>query len=402
MKYELDRTLRDILDGIRTQPGRIGLSFLAILVGIIALTILLSVLGGLEERSQRIVQEFGANVFGITQPAEDGKSARGRRLMDRHVQVLDSSLDGSLVAGLRTYDVPTLGTRRRVKVVAADSGLLDVRGWRMRSGRFLDAQDLVSRARYAVVSADLSRAWGWKLGDAINLESTPFQVIGVVDSGSGALEAEGSDPGLALSQRTVFVPRTVPAYWSNAARPRSHLDAIFVRVRDERRFAEMVSVSRSVLSQPDQQTGQLSMITPATLLRRIRRLQTTIKLTVGSIAFLCLILGGTTLMSLMVANVRDRVVEIGLRRALGATAGDIAGLFVCEACLVTAAAAVVGTSLTHVVLWLGAARFPVPVSQDLSSVLAPVMIAVGLGFAFSYWPARSAARITPSEALRND
>ena len=107
-------------------------------------------------------------------------------------------------------------------------------------------------------------------------------------------------------------------------------------------------------------------------------------------------------MSLMVATVRDRVVEIGLRRALGATAGDIASLFVWEGCLVTASAALVGTFLTHALLFLAQGVLPVPVSLGLGSLLVPIAVAVGLGIAFSYWPAKFAAKILPSDALRNE
>jgi putative ABC transport system permease protein len=161
-------------------------------------------------------------------------------------------------------------------------------------------------------------------------------------------------------------------------------------------------LTRELLTQPDQRVSGLAWITPESLLHRIRRLQRTIRLTVGSIAVLCLLLGGTTLTSLMVANVRDRVTEIGLRRALGATSRDIAVLFVWEACLVTAAAAVIGTAATHLVLLLGRRGLPVPVHLGLVTLLVPVVVSLALGSASSYWPARSAAAIAPSEALRNE
>jgi putative ABC transport system permease protein len=397
-----DRTWRDIWDGMRSQPGRIGLSFLAILVGITALTILLAVLGGLEDRSRRIVQELGVNVFGITQAAceENGKVVN--RLEKKHVKLLKENLPGCLVAGLRTYDVPTLGMNRSLKVVSTDDSLFRVRQWRLVSGRFLDAEDVRSRSRHAVINVELNRFWGWKVGDSINILATPYEVVGTVETESGALETESVDLSLSPGKWAVFVPGSTPAYWLRFEEPPERLDAVFVRVPDAGRFEEVMAAARTLLSQPAQRPDNLSMITPEVLLRKVRRLQNTIKLTVGSIAVLCLILGGTTLMSLMVANVRDRVVEIGLRRALGATAGDIAGLFVWEGCLVTASAAVAGAVLTHGVLFLVQGVLPVPVSLGLNSFLVPIAVAVGLGIAFSYWPARFAARIVPSDALRND
>jgi putative ABC transport system permease protein len=120
------------------------------------------------------------------------------------------------------------------------------------------------------------------------------------------------------------------------------------------------------------------------------------------VALLCLALGGTTLMSLMLANVRDRIPEIGLRRSLGAMPSDIAMLFVAEGCLVTAGASAAGIAAAGAVAALGAGAFPAPVTLGGTAVLIPALASVGLGAIFSWWPARMAARLPPAEALRND
>jgi putative ABC transport system permease protein len=398
----LTAALRDIADDIRSRPGRAGLSFLAIAVGMTALTVLLAVLGGLQERGRQIVQELGVNVFGIAQ----GPGAAGpetQRLAARHAELLALNLPGCQVAGTKSYEVSTTGSDRQLKVMATDHALLAIRQWQMADGRFLDEHDLRNRERVVVLSEELARAWQWKVGDIIQLRDTPFRVIGIVRVTAGALDGDAGDPAVTPGHRAVFVPRTVPPYWlSSRVAPEEELDTVFVRVEDGARFDRALARARILLQQPDQKLGNLSFVTPDLLLEKVRRLQATIRLTVGSIAALCLILGGTTLMSLMVANVRDRVTEIGLRRALGATAGDIAGLFVLEAILVTAGAAAAGSGLTAAALRLAQDRFPVPLALDAGIVLVPLVAAVLLGTAFSYGPARAAARISPAEALRNE
>lgn len=394
--------LKDVADGIRTQPGRAGLAFLAILVGIMALTVLLAVLGGLQERSRQIVEDLGINVFAILEPRAEQDQSTRPRLGPRHVDFLRAALPACVVSGFSIHDGATPGNEKRVKVVACDSALIRVRQWRMQSGRFLDEEDLRGRSRHAVISEALSTMWGWEIGDDITLKSTPYRVVGILEVGGGALEAETSDPGLVLGERAVFVPRSAPAYWLPSGAPRPGLDGVFVRVPRSADLERVMALAQGLIAQPDQGVQGLTWVTPESLLRRVRRLQATIRLTVGSIAILCLILGATTLTSLMVANVRDRVTEIGLRRALGATRKDIAALFVLEACLVTAAAALVGTLGTHLLLLLGRSHLPVPVGLGTSTLLLPILVAVGLGMVAAYWPARSAAAITPSEALRNE
>jgi putative ABC transport system permease protein len=225
--------------------------------------------------------------------------------------------------------------------------------------------------------------------------------VGVVDIATSTADEEGESTRLPMNDLSVFVPLSVPPYWENSERE-SRLTALFIRVPESSGMPALVARAQRLLAQPDMEAGGVSWITPELMVQRIRRIQDTIKLTAGSIAVLCLVLGGTTLMSLMVANVRDRVTEIGLRRSLGATARDVASLFVIEGCLVTAVAAVGGSLATHLALRLAGDRLPVPLALGPASLLAPVAIAILLGMAFSYWPARSAARIAPAEALRNE
>ena len=402
MKTRWMATALDVWDGVCAEPGRTWLSFLAIVVGITALTILLAVLGGLQQRSQQIVKELGVNVFGVVPESRDADSLPDRRLRKEHASFLAENLGGCVVAGTRTYDVPIHGAQKRVTVVATDSSLIKVRQWPMKSGRFLDTEDMRVSARNAVVSQDLSERWNWNVGDIITLMNAPYVVVGVVDVEGGTLDAENVDRGVVLGQEVVFVPGSTPPYWLTYGKQESTLDAIFVRVPGTLPLRRIVVLAERLLSHPDMYVEGLSWITPESLLRRIRRLQSTIRLTVGSIAVLCLILGGTTLTSLMVANVRDRITEIGLRRALGATGKDIAGLFVFEACLVTGSAALIGTLVIHSVLWVGRSSMPVPVVLGWNTLLAPILVAVILGVVFSYWPARAAARIVPSEALRSE
>jgi putative ABC transport system permease protein len=393
--------LADIRDGIRAQPGRVGLSFFAIGVGVTALTVLLALLGGLRERAQRIVQDLGVNVFGIAQSPSGDRPRSARVLRERHVRLLRANLPHARVSGVRVHDVPAQGMEGRLRVVAADAELCAVRQWRIRAGRFIDEEDLSSHARVAVVGTALGRLWNAGIGATVTLRETPYRIVGIVETGGDAIDSDFG-AGVTPGESVVFVPVATPPYWQTFERQDDRIDAIFVRVPEAERFRATVRHASNLLSHPDGAADDLSWITPELLLRRVHQLQRTVRFAVGGIAALCLILGGTTLMSLMVANVRDRVTEIGLRRALGATPRDIATLFVLEGCLVTTAAASAGVLLTHALILAGGTRWPAPVRTGPITLLVPLGVSIGLGIAFSYWPARLAARIAPSEALRND
>ena len=393
---------RDIWDGLRAQPGRVGLSFLAVAVGMLALTAQRAISGGLQERARRLVDELGAQVVAILPP--ETRVTEGEALLtSRHAALLAANLGGRPVSRVRAQKVVAGGLDRPLAVVETDPQLAGLRRWRMRDGRFFDAADEAAGARHAVITAGLAARARWHVGTVITLQNLPFTVVGVVEA--GGLPGDDDSPArrLAPGAETVFVLHAAALPWTRqAAEAGRPLDTLFVGGRADDALDVLVERCRGVLAAPDAGPADFTYVTPDTLLAGLRRLQATIRWSVGSIAALCLLLGGTTLMSLMLANVRDRVGEIGLRRALGARARDVAALFVLEACLVTLAAAAAGGLVAALVLWPARARFPAPLVFGPGTFLVPVLASVGLGIIFSYWPARMASRISPAEALRNE
>ncbi len=392
--------IRDVWEGIRSEPRRVLLSFFSATIGIMSLTLLLAVLGGLSERARLLVQDLGGNVIavvpGLSQP---GKDAAG--LSRRHADILMRHWPECRVSGLRRFDLPVQGTEEHVTVVATDENLAGTRGWIVQQGRFLDAWDCKMGERHAVLSQGLADKLRLCLGDMIRLEKTPCLIVGFVKIGGAAVE--NNDRRINYGDSAVFIPAAAPIYEQGAVKKMTdQLDMLFIRIPAGKNAEDYVRAGERLLNSPELAINNISWITPESLLRGIRRMQNAVRLAGGSIAFLCLVLGGTTLMSLMLANVRDRITEIGLRRALGATALDVATLFVFEACLVTVAAALVGILGTVLLMNIVRGRFLLEVSLGWGTLLLPIFVSLVTGVVFSYWPARLAAGITPAEALRNE
>lgn len=392
---------RDVFDGLRSEPARMGLSFFALSIGILSLALLLAVLGGLRERSRLLIREVGANVIAAL-PALDTRRP-GAGLTDQQANLLAQNLPGCMVAAVRRDEVVVQGLDKAVTVFAADDTLAAVRGWTVTQGRFLDRWDVTHGERNAVVSRALCDQLRVSVGGVVELGNQPFTVVGVLDLRGGGVEGEVVDSRLLAGPQAVFVPRTAPAPWiTGAPQLVRRVDAVFIQVPGVQGVGRFLPAAQRLLRGGPQRAEGISWITPDTLIRGVRRLQRTVQVAGGSITFLCLVLGGTTLMSLMVVNVRDRVSEIGLRRALGATRADIALLFVLEACLVTCAAGVAGTLSAQFLLAIVRHRFDMTLSAGGAALVVPLMAAVAVGATFAYWPARQAALISPSEALRND
>ncbi len=396
------RTIGDIVEGIRAQPAGVAISLSAIAIGIASLTVLMAVVGGLRDRADQMIDELGVNVIAIINQA--GITATNKTgLTVQHASLLEQNLPGHIVATVRRYDVPTFGTNSFLSVIATDSSFADIRQWRLSDGRFLDSRDIDNRERSAVISQTLSSQWGWKTGDIIMLRNMPFNIVGIVETGGTALDTEVANSDLILGERVVFVPKTLVPYWADSSMQiDDKLDAVFLKIPNSTSLATSEKLSRRLLSESGSHLDDISWVTPDTLIQGINKLGKTISLAAGSVVALALLLAGTTLMSLMLTNVRTRVTEIGLRRALGASERDIISMFLMEACLITGIAAVVAIAGTYLLLLIGRNALPVPISTGSGTLIIPLVVAFILSITFSYWPAKKAARITPSEALRNE
>ena len=396
--------LTDLLEGLRARPGRVGLACLSIAVGMASLSVLVAVSAGLELKTRQLVAELGVNVFGILQPAAEAQGQRtGRPLTQRHVDSLAAALPGAAVTGWQAYDSRETGLPDGTVLLAADERVGDVRPWRLVAGRFPDGTDRRSQTRCAAISATLARELGLMPGAVLPLRGQPFAVVGIFDmeaSGEAApLEAAGYRPG----ERAVIVPVSVPPYWlGGEAAPRAGLDAVFVRATDPARFRSALARAENLLSQPDLQVTPVVWVTPERLARRWAQYQRTVTAVGGGVVVLCLLMGGTTLMSLLLAGVRERVPEIGLRRSLGASRREIGLLFMAEALCMTAVATAVGVATAMTGLAATGGRLGLPWAWNGWCLALPVLVGAVVAVVFSYVPARQAAGITPADALRSE
>ena len=358
-----------------------------------------AVLGGLAAKSEQMLREFGGQVI-VLAPAENNATGPSA-LTEQTAAVLAQNFPEAQVSAVRRYVAPAQGGAASAAIVATDAHLARVRDWRLLAGRFLDERDVQQRERSAVLSDGLAQAWGARVGDLVPLGGAPFRVVGVVHSGGTALAGATDNPVIAGGERSVFVPLTTSPTWvAQRVEPGAELDAIFVRLPEALPFAAGRARVAQLLGDPALTHAAVTWITPETILRGVRRMQRALDLGIGSITLLSLALGGITLMSLLVGNVRERVTEIGLRRALGATRRDVAALFVLEGCLLTSLAALVGAGVAQWVLHALAGVPEIPLALDGRLWLAPLGVALAVGLLASYVPARLAAGISPADALR--
>jgi putative ABC transport system permease protein len=128
----------------------------------------------------------------------------------------------------------------------------------------------------------------------------------------------------------------------------------------------------------------------------------TLTVLLGGVAAISLLVGGIGVMNIMLVSVTERIREIGLRKALGATPNSIGRQFLVEASMLGLAGGVIGVVLSVI----GSQALPhlinQPVSLSLVATVGALFISLALGIGFGVYPASRAARLTPITALRSE
>lgn len=323
--------------------------------------------------------------------------------------------------------------RRWVGVVrATDASLARVDGLEIRRGRFLRGDDVRRSSAVAAVgqaaALELFGAGVNPVGRALQIRGRAFTVVGIVAKPAWA----GSDRRGDRPEATVYVPVTT----LQGIRGIRHLDALFVSAsvagEATRVAADIAMLLRArhaiAFDEPDDfvvrtqaatavASGGLhpalaralsanvygfDQMTLEEMSGTLRRASGTLTALLLGCASVSLVVGGIGIMNLMLISVTERTREIGLRRAVGATPRDVLWQFLLEAVALSWAGGVAGVLLGIVGAIL------VEMVFDWTAVVSPGAVALALimaavtGVGFGVYPARSAARLDPIQALRRE
>ena len=196
--------------------------------------------------------------------------------------------------------------------------------------------------------------------------------------------------------RMAFVPL------SCMPRERGLLDEIAVRIDDPGAVRDAARLIASVVRRRHRGALDFELVVPQELLAGYERARFQFNVVVGAVAALSLLVGGIGIMNIMLANVSERVREIGIRRSLGASREDITRQFLAEALMLTVVGGVAGIVLGFA-LALGISSYAGwPTAVSVRAIASALVLAAATGIGFGLYPAVQAARSSPVEALRRE
>jgi putative ABC transport system permease protein len=337
--------------------------------------------------------------------AVDGKNLMTAEMLDdlresfpselKAISISDSVGSGQAAEGRLYANLSLVG----VNVEYADANSVS-----LLAGRFLSARDEQGEKKVAVVSDKLAdNMFGGEspLGRQVTVTAGThvgvYTVVGVYQYQAGLMSGGQTVSDRDLST-TVYIPLSTAnkitrsqGYQSVTLITHTGVDSSAFVTNATRFFDKYYSRNEDY---------GVSLMSMESLLDTVTGMLDTIELAIAAIAGISLLVGGIGVMNIMMVSITERTREIGTRKAIGATNGEIRMQFVVEAIIICLIGGVIGIALGTALGVLGAKLLGTAAVPSLSTIALATGFSMGIGVFFGYYPANKAAKMDPIDALR--
>ncbi|CAM4064557.1 macrolide ABC transporter permease [Bacillus manliponensis] len=277
-------------------------------------------------------------------------------------------------------------------ITGLDSEYFDVNKIKVVEGRSLEQSDVENGNNVVMINTEAKKVFfpdSNPVGEIIEMKGQPLQIIGVYKSDNEFM-------GFGMTE--VLLPISIwPTLYGV-----SEIQNIAVQAKDVNKLEEAGKRAVEVLNarKPSDIPGEYEVVNLEEIQASISKVTSIMTMIIGGIAGISLVVGGIGVMNIMLVSVTERTREIGVRKALGATRGQILLQFLIESVMLTLLGGIIGIGLGYGGAYLVSvfAKWPPLVSWEV--VVGGMLFSMTLGVVFGLMPANKAAKLDPIEALR--
>ena len=409
------QNIKNALISIASAKLRSVLTVLGIVIGVFAVIVMIGIGDGVKSQVAGQITSLGSNTLTITSgnikqnsTARDGKqqssssvnfgSAAGSSTLTnqdaksvKSIANVDDVASFGVISSVVGYDNLTSNT---AFIVATQPQYFSIRNLKLSSGKFYNYEAEKDAKQVAVIGdTTKTNLFGQAdpLGKKIMIRGKEFEVIGVVSPTESGLSFAGSTDDI------IYIPTSTAE--KVAGKP--EINRIIVSVNKSENVESVKKSIEEVLKSNHSGTQDFSVLTQKELLSTFDSILNILTTFVVAIAAVSLLVGGIGIMNIMLVTVTERTREIGIRKALGATFGNIMGQFLTESVIISVLGGLIGLLLAYLAGFITKKFAGITPVYSLKTLMIALGVSLFIGIVFGTAPAIKAARKRPIAALKS-
>jgi putative ABC transport system permease protein len=396
--------LREIMllaiDSFRLNQVRFALTALGMVIGTASLILVVTI--GLSGRRYVLtsIQNIGTNLIWAEYAGlSDASIASVRDYltvddMGAVQQQVPGIQSASPVLNLHQFFSSGGGKSRDVLILGVNPEYADIRRLVLVAGRFFDQQDSITHSHAAVVTERFAQIQFGSpeeaVGRTIALSGVPFVVTGVFR------ERVATFGQSEIVDETILIPYTVARYFTGT----DAVNQIYFSTTDSSNVPWITTAVKDAIKARHRPESVYDVGNLSEVLSMAGKTATAFSVVLLLFSLVTLMVSGVGIMNIMLATVRSRIREIGIRKALGATFREIQLQFLAEAVLISLSGGIAGAVLAMALPLLIAFFFGYRLQVSWASAVVAILVSCAVGVAFGTVPATRAARMNPVESLK--